>query len=226
MTAAPCGTRPCGHYTKRLLIVRNFAVATTEKAEGEPNWRSILTHEAGHAIAALALTGAAANIRLRGAGAGKPAYRASYDLPDYEHGWNPNPTEPLTRVMIYAAGAAAEAVLLSVSQSAGFTGDLGKINQVRERLSRDADTAWLSSLSLPPEAHARAISAAPIAAKQLAEVEAEISSGFAGTQSLLQAHRAALQSLSDHALERVQEIECIDGVILVTCTEVQSIWKS
>ncbi|MBD9469135.1 hypothetical protein [Pseudoxanthomonas sp. PXM01] len=190
----------------------------------EPNWKTILTHEAGHAVAALALHAEVADIKLRSSVPRGPASRASYSLPDVESGYAPNPRPPIERVIVYAAGAKAEEVLLGTTNSNGFGSDLRKIERVRDRLMRDADVGHLRSLGLPSESLRTAIANVPQAKANLAAVELEIGSNYPRTREILSRHRNAVELIAKAALERLQEVELVDEIILLPANQVQSLW--
>lgn len=190
----------------------------------EPDWRTILTHEAGHAVAALALHNEAADIRLRGAAPGTAATRASYALPDIEDGFKPNPCDPVERVMVYAAGAKAEEVMLNIRESAGFGTDWRKIEGVRAACQRGADVAYLRGLGLPAEALARALADAPGAQAKLMAIESEIASNYSRTRTLIELHRAEVEAIADAAARGLRTVERIDGSVLLSADQVRSLW--
>lgn len=189
-----------------------------------PEWKTILTHESGHAVAALVLYSEVADIRLRCSVPGEPADRASYNLPDIESGSIPNPRPALDRIMVYAAGAKAEEVLLGITHSEGFRSDRAKIEVVRQRLRRDADEAYLRSLGLPSESLSVALANVPEAKTRLALVELEISSGYSRTAELIDHHRREVELIASKAIELLQEVNHEDGVILLRADQVRLLW--
>lgn len=194
---------------------------TTDK---EPNWKIILTHEAGHAVAALALFDEAAPICLRGTTGGR-AFRASYKISDQEDGYCANPRNPLHRVILYAAGAKAESFILPGYESAGFASDKRKIQWVVSRLRNDADAQYLRGCRLPPEMLADALSKVPEAELKLAKVESEIEENYPHTVELLRNNRMALNSIAEAALKALESLPCIDGQVLLGADQIRKLWE-
>lgn len=190
----------------------------------DPKWKAILTHESGHAVAALVLHNEVANIRLRGSTPGGSANRASYSLRNVEDGFVPDPRPPLEIIMVYAAGAKAEEVLLGITQSEGFNSDRRRIEAVRDKLNRDADVDHLKSLGLTSERLLEVLAKVPDARITLAAVDWEISSNYSGTAELIARHRNAIELIARRALERLQEVNHVDGAILLSAEQVQSLW--
>ena len=188
-----------------------------------PNWKAILTHESGHAVAALVLHAEAADMRLRSSSGG-PANRASYSLLNIEDGFKPDPRPALERIMICAAGAKAEEVLLGITESEGFASDRARIEVIRETLRRNADVGYLQSFGLPSERLSEALAQVPDAKARLAAVEHEISSNYSGTAELISRHRDAVELIARRALERLQEVNHVDGTILLPAKVVRSLW--
>lgn len=192
----------------------------------DPNWKAILTHESGHAVAALVLHNEVANIRLRGSTPGGSANRASYSLRNVEDGFVPDSRPPLEIIMVYAAGAKAEEVLLGITQSEGFNSDRRRIEAVRDKLNRDADVDvdHLKSLGFTSERLSEALVKVSDAKTKLAAVELEISSNYPRTAELIARHRNAVELIARRALERLQEVNQVDGAILLSADQVQSLW--
>jgi len=195
-----------------------------QPTDKEPNWKIVLAHEAGHAVAALALFDEAAPICLRGETDGR-AFRASYRMSDREDGFCPNPRNPLHRVIVYAAGAKAESFILPGHESAGFATDERKIQGVISRLRNDADAQYLHGLGLPPERLVDALSKVPDAKLKLAKVESEIKENYPHTVELLRNNQKALNAIAEAALKALESLPCIDGQVLLEADQIRTLWE-
>ena len=114
--------------------------------------------------------------------------------------------------------------MLGTTNSDGFGSDLRKIEWVRDRLMRDADVGHLRSLGLPSKSLRAAIASVPEAKAKLAALELEIGSDYPRTREILSCHRNAVELIARAALERLQEVELVDGIILLPADQVQSLW--
>jgi len=104
----------------------NFNRPSMTKQE-ETHWQTVLTHEAGHAVACLELLGKSADIVVTKYNVDFGNYLAKFCCSEFLQ------TPPCTHAVVFdvmAAGAAAEYKILGISNSKGFASDLGKIKTV------------------------------------------------------------------------------------------------
>lgn len=192
--------------------------------ESQVDWRTILVHEAGHAVAALELFDEAADIRLAGKDLLVPADRASYAWRDVVDGCVPDPRPPLSRIITYAAGAKAEELLLGTQESLGFASDLQKINMVVYGLRLRANRR----LSERPQPFRDSIvndcAELELASSLLAEAEKEVASNYEKTRSLLACHLVCVEEIAKEAIDRLGRVDGRVGTILMGAADVSSIW--
>jgi hypothetical protein len=151
-------------------------------------WRLVFHHEAGHAVARVALFGQyndmtaqnqlddeAIPTHVRKASYGKPPSFAEFDL------------APVNNTIVLAAGAQAEQVLFGIN-SDGFIGDRNNLLRLCQGLHH--------------------VPGFPMAPRSPQVVEAvnlayqEIDAGFPQTQALLRRHMAALRAIGNASLEQ------------------------
>src|SRR5258708_6801217 len=92
----------------------------------------VLTHEAGHAVAASAIHDTAEDIFVKETGAGPKRFIGSQRLVFYFFHLISGKVDPVNAVIVIAAGAKAEEVCLGILKSASFPGDRTKIKGIRK----------------------------------------------------------------------------------------------
>jgi hypothetical protein len=184
-------------------------------------WEIICTHEAGHAVASLALFGEPADIYVTLRDDGVAPYSAAFrrELVDpILSGIG----RALDEVMVLAAGGKAEAVCHNILKSAGFRRDRRQINIVRGSCETACSEELSRALSVPASKLEQARGA-------LREVVTEIESDFSRTVDLIQAHRTVLEVIAAAAHQTVESIgedQLRDGQILLSASRLREIWDS
>ena len=191
----------------------------------------VLTHEAGHAVAALVTIDQTADIFVKARSDQPRPFAASYRIRDSQSDLYSGKVEPIDKVVMYAAGAKAEEVCLGITDSAGFVNDLGRIMSVRSTWEERCDEARCraSLKDAPTELLDAALAMLPHYWQQLKVVDEEIASNFARTGALIEQHGGKLKFIASAALaslDSLGEVNLADGLILLTAAEIRALWVS
>jgi hypothetical protein len=172
----------------------------------------VLTHEAGHAVAALAIHDTAEDILVKETGAGPERFiglqRPVFDFFDLTSG----KVDPVNAVIVIAAGAKAEEVCLGIRESAGFAGDRTKIKEIRkmweQKCSQDSNPEHLQTL----EAIGR-----------------EIDLEFPRCVDVIRKHRESVERIAaaaHAALQSIGEQNLTDRQILLPGARIRELWRN
>ncbi len=164
----------------------------------------LLTHEAGHAVAGLALQDKCGDLIVRPTPDGPHNFGASIrgSFPFYLTDLH----DPIAEIMILAAGAKAELVCLGIDASAGFAGDLSKIKKhLRDWENRCTESHCHSFYT--EELIARELDCLSERKKRLTQITEEIDSNFRRTGDLVTHYRNAIESIADLAIRRLNTVD-------------------
>lgn len=197
-------------------------------------WETVLIHEAGHAVAALALRDLAADIFVKQSMITEfnvepysGSHRLSFDWVDIHSGR----LDPLNTLMICAAGAQAEAVCLGITESNGFKNDRKTIDEIRYVFEIKSSEGRLQQhLNYVSEDRFRALQAElPQHRMALGKIIDEIDSGYSLTAAVIRENKVVLEVIAAAALESVQQVgenNLSHGLVLLSAERIREIWNT
>lgn len=190
-------------------------------------WKATLTHEAGHATAALLLHNVTADIFVKPATDGVEPFFPSFRWGGSDWG------EILARrvdllhdVIALAAGAKAEFVCLGIAQSGGFGGDRQKIYMAKSMLEARCTEAYYKKFMLPEDEVTELLAWNK---RKLEELVAEIDSDYSRTVAFLEKHRNVIQLFESEALRKLESIgtsNLTDGTVLLSGARMRELWEN
>ena len=200
-------------------------------APNEPDtyWQIVMTHEAGHAVADLAIHGVAADIFVKATPTESHPFRASYRYKTSLNDALSDNGDVLGAIIIMAAGAKAEAICLGITESGGFPGDRANINNLRAAWENKCNDAQLRSSPLPEDVMKRELSKIPQFRVKLEEITNEIESDFKRTATIITENRNVLEVIAGKAYECVQSIgeqNLSEGRILLSADQIRELWSN
>lgn len=184
-------------------------------------WKIICTHEAGHAVASLALFDEPADIYVKPRGDGIAPYSAAFRRELVGNHLSAR-ERAIREVMVLAAGGKAEAVCLNIFESAGSVKDRRQINIVRGSCEAACSEELSRLLPVPKSKLEQARTV-------LREVVEEIESDFPRTVHLIRVHRTMLEVIAAAAYQAIESTEAehlYDGQILLSESRLHEIWDS
>jgi hypothetical protein len=193
-------------------------------------WTTVLTHEAGHAVAVLVAFNQTADIIVKRSdkNLNSPEFSGAYRWLDSQDGTRPDVIDPLSRIMVYAAGAKAEEICLSITQSSGFANDFRKVELVRSNWESKSDEDYWRKMKWPQDVIERCLLEVPSHRLKLDKINREIDSRFSRTHALISEHQSVLRTIASMAYDRlisIGESNLRDELVLLESDKIRKIWE-